>query len=232
LSTIAKKEARRRAFEELKKLGVYALADEKIEARLEAQKTLQDVLKVFNISEGVEKTPEERLKELVKAMQEVDNILMNVSIPYGRGGSSKWYAQIVKGWSKIYSAVSVIANTVGNLMEEYEEKIQQLKNKSPPVASAYERRKRVLIRGLEHLLIITIVRNAKIIHGISWSAIDVAPSWSTTIQSIPLMGGTQAPRREDRLSTDMYAEAIRQQQLFMQSVTNELKKLREELKQG
>ncbi len=120
--------------DELSKLNIDIIADEKLRERLRAQMFLY---KIFD-----EDYPPEYIamfKELKSRLRMVNAAMKFISTPYGRAADNEAYSKMMSGWNELYSISELITQNVEetlleNTMEEAQpnEVLEQLRaNYSP-----------------------------------------------------------------------------------------------------
>jgi len=159
-------------FGRVDRLGMTILNDEKLMARLGVYEEMHAMMRHTGICD-----PEHGLDTIEAQVHAVSDTLHQVAIPFGRAGSEKWYAEIMRGWSTLYTVMLDIVHSARSLLERGD-------------AAGWhgsEAGRRELIGKVWNFFQNVYMRYALLIAEISWFHEDVSPSWSTVI--MPPMGG-------------------------------------------
>jgi len=172
-----KGQERTQAHENLKRLGLTTITDEKFGARTALY---ENFCQFVTESQGIEGEAIVVLNEITSRISQINNVLHQAAIPYGRAGTSKGYSKLASGWSELYTRTLDVASSVKNSIRN----IEQEKTAYQP-----EMQKNELVLKLRYLFEAYYLKYALIIASVSWMAEDVAPSWATIIQAPPMMQG-------------------------------------------
>ncbi len=188
--------------QELEKVGLNVYADGKFDNRLEAKvklyEKLREVIPKTHVANGkVEESPiSERLVLLEGKLQDINDGLQVIAIPFMRAATKHEYSEIIQGWSGLYHISKDICATVREIISEKQEKIDQVE----------------IFNLFEEYLNVDVFLYAQLIDGISYSDQDVAPSHAEVIQSMqfPGAGGGAPPKQDDKITDDMWASYYQQ----------------------
>ena len=104
---------------DLNRLGIEIVKDIKLEERLRRLQVLVNELQSIGEVEG--DSYEERLMSLRRRLEQINQMLHEVAIPWGRAGSEQVYAQAMRGWSGLHTMVLDAADSFLRLMRRAEE---------------------------------------------------------------------------------------------------------------
>jgi len=172
-----KKQEKTQAHENLKRLGLTTITDEKFGARTSLY---ENFCEYVTQSHGIEGEAIAVLDTITSRISQINNVLHQAAIPYGRAGTSKGYSKLSSGWSELYTRTLDVATSVKNSIRN----IEQEKTACQPGIQKDE-----LVLKLRYLFEAYYLKYALIIASVSWMAEDVAPSWATVIVTPPVPQG-------------------------------------------
>jgi len=170
-----KGQERTQAHESLKRLGLTTITDEKFGARTALY---QNFCQYVTDSQGIEGAAITVLDEITGRISQINNILHQAAIPYGRAGTSSGYSKLANGWSELYTRTLDVASSVKNSISNLEKEEH---------AYQPEMQKEQLVLKLRYLFEAYYLKYALIVASVSWMKEDVAPSWATVIMAPPMM---------------------------------------------
>jgi len=178
--------------DELKELGLNIIKDRKLDDRITDLKEFNILLKRMKQPKG--KTYEEKLQWLMDQVDAINEMLSEISIPWGRAANEQAYAKAMGGWSGLHSLTLDAGNSFLRLMERSEQaqpKKEITSRSETQFAQRENRQKRELFDKYQSFVTRYYVRYAMLVAAISWRSQDVAPSYSVVIQQqmMPGYGG-------------------------------------------
>ncbi len=197
-------------FGDIKRFGVEILADEKLLARLEAYEELHDIIE--NMSTTMD------LDDIEEQTKQINTLLHQVAIPWGRGGSSRRYAKAMRGWSGLYTMMIDIIGSSRNLIEsQYDRVILSRSNLTQRgVDGLYERpsagdlsaltETRGIVNKTWNFYNKVYTKCALFIAEMSWFDEDVRASWSGVIMPMPQLPGRAQTTLSPGMSRSLDAE--------------------------
>jgi len=173
--------------DKMEELGIRVISDERLMKRIEILAELhEDILK-----EAEGETPEEKLEKLIDKLEQADNILRKVAVPWGRGGDRKWFAEFMKHYEKLISLARVHLTCVRDLLRAREVEESEEVDRAPdawrrvkPRTSVYRRLvdKSELVRLTENYLKQEIYPYLLFLIDVSFLEMDVLPSWTIAMR--------------------------------------------------
>jgi hypothetical protein len=171
----------------LARMGVYIVADEKLEERV---KQLQEF---FEVKEGIvalkrmapEMRPEDVLRRLIEDMNGLNRQIDRLATPWWRALDDRNASTVMRAWGTINGYFHDIALTLLNWFEKTDNGIG-----GPRLP------KEVLVASFLSMVIREYLPRAETLIRVSWSETDIAPSWTGAIQLPPTMAGYGPPPRQ------------------------------------
>lgn len=180
----------------LTKLGLLNQNDEKFAARLELYK---DFCKYVSDSRGITGDALNVIEEIMTRASDINNVLHQAAIPFGRAGTQGGYMKIATGWSRLYTIMIDFASSVDNQLKKID--------KDSNIIYAPETQKEELVLKLRHFFEKYFLTYALIVASGSWMKDDVSPSWSITVQAPPMQQGFRPTSGDDPIQADRNIKA-------------------------
>jgi len=186
---------------DLSTVGIFTIADQKIKERLIEYKALDGFIKAClilpetksvrrTIAKGERKgqevetlqhlSPEEKIQLVLDNIQKINGKLYEISVPWGRGGSEKWYAEAMIAWSTLSTLFINIAVGVSEYLKH------MASQTSDPLRSKNE-----AVSKLHTVIVNVFIKYAQIVYSISWYKDDVANAWALTLYQPPMPTGAR-----------------------------------------
>ena len=162
------------AHENLKRLGLTTITDEKFGARTALYENFCQYVTESQVFDGDAIVV---LDEITGRISQINNVLHQAAIPYGRAGTSSGYSKLASGWSELYTRTLDVASSVKNSIRNLEHE---------ETAYQPEIQKSELVLKLRYLFEAYYLKYALVVASVSWMREDVAPSWATVIQAPPM----------------------------------------------
>ncbi|MEM2944629.1 MAG: hypothetical protein QW087_07815, partial [Methanomassiliicoccales archaeon] len=134
-------------------------------ARLGTYEDLHELMQKISSSKA-----EKSLEAIEEQVNAVNKTLHQVAIPFGRGGSEKWYAEAMSGWSTLHTKMLDIIHAAKSLLERSSSRF------------ATESEKKELVGKVWNFFQNVYMKYALLIAEISWYREDVSPGWMGAIQ--------------------------------------------------
>ena len=164
---------------ELAQIGILVGRSDELEKRLKQREQFYEKLNAFQENLTDEKgkllPPEKQIEAMLKGLDEIDRLLKQSSIPWGRAGSVDWYRQAMSGWEGLLAIAKSDVLVCLNILRR--EKSRYL--------DAWD-----LVNKLRSFLIVEVLRYAQYIEDVSFFEADITEKWSLVVQqpSTPTRG--------------------------------------------
>jgi hypothetical protein len=208
-----KEEASRR--EDLQQLGILVTGSDELETRIERRKEILKEIKAFeNVEvdeEGNRIEPTKAVEVMLTELNKIDDLLKEISVPWGRGGTTDWYGKAMLGWEGLVSKGRNIVLACYDLAKKSEEKYL---------------RKIELVRKLKGFLIVEVLRYAQYISDVSYYESDVTAKYNIVLSQQVQPGATAGPI--PRAGSLLFPSPPSRETEEMTSLLRDLKKTLEE----
>lgn len=125
-----------------------------------------------------EKTPEQQIIDIMNRLDTIDQLIKEVAVPFGRGGTEDWYRTVMLGWEGLLSKSRKLIQAVATIMQ-----------KNAKVNKA------TLVRQLRGFLLVSAIKYAQWIEDSSYFEKDVTAKWNLVVQMPQQQyGGGGAPQ--------------------------------------
>ncbi len=165
----------------LEELGLSFMASEETKDRIETKKQLFKLL--YSPLRGT--TPEAKVKSLYKKIHQVNEILHEVDIPYGRGGERSWYGEVAFSWTNILAISETFIESTMRQMKTLEHLKELKEGKKHPISlERIRHRKENLLVNIEHFFVRITRSYAEKVSSVSWFPEDVGRNWAVIINTM------------------------------------------------
>jgi hypothetical protein len=196
----------------LEAMGLFVVSDEKLGERLRLLKSFYDlrneVVALKAKAETGEMTPEEALERLIEYMNAINEMIDKAAVPWWRALDSREASIIMRAWSDINGYFFDLTHTLRNWFR----RVHALEEKAKACAESDDvmegSRALALLRALRPRLpkeilvgafLSMVIREwlprAEALVRISWSSVDVTPSWTGVIQPVVQVAPPGPPMR-------------------------------------
>jgi len=164
----------------LEELGLSFMASEETKERIARKKQLFEIL--YSPLKG--RTPEAKIKDLHDKVNEINKILHETDVPYGRGGERGWYSEVVFAWTDIFAISNIFIESTMRQIQKANFKANQSRKKNQPVSlDRLKRRKETLLINIEHFYVRITRAYAEKVAACSWFPEDVGRNWAAIINT-------------------------------------------------
>jgi len=159
--------------EDLKNLGILVGSSDELQTRIDRRRKFYEKIAILRretiFYNGKPLPPERHMAVLLKTIDQIDYLLKECAVPWGRAGSIDWYRQAMSGWE------GLLADLKSYVLMAY----HIMKTKSEPTE------KWGLLRDVRIVLTKYLVRYAQFIEAASYMAEDVTPKYNVVVVTPP-----------------------------------------------
>lgn len=159
--------------EDLKTLGILVGTSDELQTRLARRREFYEKLAILRGEirglNGKPLSPEKQIRKILQTIDEIDNLLKECAIPWGRGGSVDWYRQAMSGWE------ALLAKVKNDVLICY-----HIIKKKKNLAEKWS-----ILPKLRIYLNAVLIRYAQFIEDASYMAEDITPKYNVVVVTPP-----------------------------------------------
>ena len=193
-----KKEVSAEKREDLKTLGILVGSSDELQTRIQRRREFYEKIAILRkeviFHNRKPLPPEKHMAVLLRTIDQIDYLLKECAVPWGRAGSVEWYRRAMAGWEGLLADLKSYALMTYHIMKKKKETTE----------------KWGLLRDVRIVLTKYLVRYAQFIEAASYMAEDVTPKYNVVVVTPPTVERPpttiQMPRPLERDLTSSYAE--------------------------